>query len=1113
MKKKNLIKKISCMAFMAALVLTLTGTFTSESSYADEDIEDNRPTFRDSTEGELRHATNSSGDVFLGNAFIEVGISKHGSYGTTSTPPASFNSHSTRDYNRRVGLLSAACQSASPSDDFFLPGTPEERYIVAYYYQGGQYNNCVADRMNLSTNAWITPPTATDISDGEKVAAQIVGITGQNLKVTQIVEFGPDDMYFLTTVTYENLGNTTLSNVRYVRSFDPDQDAYTYGNYRTYNRVLSNPSPNSYVDGTDAAMVVAKGGSTRNGFFFVAFDQRARASRGVSFSPNSAYLSGLWYNNTTIPTDPTTVDTDGTVGYTMEDNAIALTFDLGSLAPGESTSFSFYSSLDPDVTNSLKRLKRGFATVVIDMDDGTIAGFDQVGTYEITTDADEVIYVTLGPEDGAVPLMGIDDDGRPYNLAGKEVSILLKGYEDLEHGIIVEDSESQVLQIPEQCTFGGKVNINHGSLNEVDRLYAAIIHLERRQNDDEFTEIATRVVIFNKNKKTQQIPYGFGNLWVEDLGGTAYEYRALIDAEWYSGGNVYSSQYLGEALLTTDVNFDLTYTAIPTDAILRTTIIYDDNGGSGGPGALNINGEQVLPETVDIPSRIGYDFMGYYKTYLGDVQYYNPSGIRQPISVPTDKPWTTATHSASYTLYANWAIHYSTVYLDLNASDASYGEGGASSYYGAYSSSVKIPNPTRPGYTFLFWIADSGNGTVMKKFSSIEFEFGPDTTDVHLKAVWYDDREGRYTFDESVPGGDDGTGYVSNIAQVFRTPVNDDDKGLTEADLLGTEVYIDVYVDPVESTKLATASALIETYIAEETTGVDEAIAYYDITVEKTVDGVTTNLTEIPTPVIVRIPLTGELADKPSYAVYRVHEGNAELVSMSSKNSEYYEVTEDEILIHCKKFSVYAVTTSHVVISGDKDMEPQDGAGNVFGKVVYGLYDPIYKIDIAWGNMIFDFTKEGRWDPYKHVYEYNIYLNEDTAYDGINNKIQLVNHSNSDVSVDMYVIDTTGFDGVSIYVLQTNTGYDASEIAEHQFEDVVVAAVPYDDGDTSHAYGSEGYVRFAAMLNETSTAALVAITDLPGALSYARVGTVGVFIDGLATNLTPLTHVVDPSGS
>ena len=74
----------------------------------------------------------SAGDLFLGGNFIEIGLSQKGSFGTSSNKPAGF--FATAGSNR-LGLSNDVDGFGNGVDsriDFFMPGTPEERWSVGY---------------------------------------------------------------------------------------------------------------------------------------------------------------------------------------------------------------------------------------------------------------------------------------------------------------------------------------------------------------------------------------------------------------------------------------------------------------------------------------------------------------------------------------------------------------------------------------------------------------------------------------------------------------------------------------------------------------------------------------------------------------------------------------------------------------------------------------------------------------------------------------------------------------------------------------------------------------------------------------------------------------------
>lgn len=313
-----------------------------------------------------RHFKDSSGNVFLGGNYIEVGLDKTGSYGTSAAAPSNMRFHATSSYGNKLGLRSDGDgfdQGNNPNTgDFFLPGSPEECYILGYAINGSKVDNRNAARNSSYWSGAKQAPTTEDKSEGNTLKAVTTGITKDNVKLEITTSFNVNDKFFKTQVKVTNLNNATIQDVRYARSFDPDQDVEYKKTYVTYNKVISNPNSSTPMNSDTSAMVVARGQKSFDGFFFIAFDERARASRGVAFSLYSVFKDGLWTDSTSMPTkaenSAMACSESNTNGYTREDNAIALTFKLGTLKKNESASFEYYSSLDPNVESSFKEVKK-----------------------------------------------------------------------------------------------------------------------------------------------------------------------------------------------------------------------------------------------------------------------------------------------------------------------------------------------------------------------------------------------------------------------------------------------------------------------------------------------------------------------------------------------------------------------------------------------------------------------------------------------------------------------------------------------------------------------------------------------------------------------------------
>ena len=309
-----------------------------------------------------RSATSSAGDVFLGGNYIEIGISKSGSFGTSTAAPAEFKSHALSQYSYRLGLISDGdgwdVGEAPTSGDFFLPGSPYEGYIISYTIDGTNYTYSISERTESTwrSNA-ISGPTTSDQSDLEKgiLKAVVTVVTKENVEIEMIHQFGVDDIYYSTIVKFTNLSDKKLTNASFKRDLDPDNDKDFKNTYDTYNKVICNPNPAEEGSSTNYAMVVARGPITFNGFFFVSFDNRAAGMI------NNTIQSGL----PTYATDESlAISTSNSNGYIRNDINIQLITNFGTINSNESDETTFYSSLDPNVINSIANILKAVSASI-----------------------------------------------------------------------------------------------------------------------------------------------------------------------------------------------------------------------------------------------------------------------------------------------------------------------------------------------------------------------------------------------------------------------------------------------------------------------------------------------------------------------------------------------------------------------------------------------------------------------------------------------------------------------------------------------------------------------------------------------------------------------------
>lgn len=284
-----------------------------------------------------------SGDVFLGGEYIELGISRYGSFGTDENKPAGFFGTAVRE---KIGMstdLDGFDTGADWRIDYFMPGTEEERWSVGYTV-GETITTASNAKQTGSTD--ISNNTVSNQSSGNILRAVSTGSLNSQLEITQNIAFNKSDKFFTNTVTLKNISaSDSLDSVRFMRSFDPDNTVDQGGNYDTRNTILFTHEAgdgkavvqaDTSNNDTDPVYVGTGGadGGTRSPIVYYSSDSRARVAFHSNLNPGTVYTEAV-YN--TVQSKGDTVDTDG---------AISIAFDVGTLAPGESETFVYYTSLD-----------------------------------------------------------------------------------------------------------------------------------------------------------------------------------------------------------------------------------------------------------------------------------------------------------------------------------------------------------------------------------------------------------------------------------------------------------------------------------------------------------------------------------------------------------------------------------------------------------------------------------------------------------------------------------------------------------------------------------------------------------------------------------------------
>jgi len=307
-------------------------------------------------------------NVFLKGHYVEVGIAQNGGYGSTIDaypayvakpvdgtggntfydPCDTANACITRTHN--VGFMADPDKdgwlSGSPPyyGDYFLPGQPQEGWGVEV---GG--TECDAYTSALQT-CGATGFSASGMSGGNisytNLGRQVYGVWGgeydlsstDKLAITQTTTIDSGAVYFIVYVTLKNVGTTTLNNIYYMRTLDPDNDVTLSHDYTTRN-VISYKIPNP-----ENKVLVSTWGIHYT---------KAYCGLGTEDCRAKAFI----VTNSLVPSDPIHAlynQTGASARYDSltQDVGVGLAYSLGNLSPGDSTAITYAYILSIDQLDS-----------------------------------------------------------------------------------------------------------------------------------------------------------------------------------------------------------------------------------------------------------------------------------------------------------------------------------------------------------------------------------------------------------------------------------------------------------------------------------------------------------------------------------------------------------------------------------------------------------------------------------------------------------------------------------------------------------------------------------------------------------------------------------------
>jgi len=299
---------------------------------------------------EARAETTPGGYVALKTSLMEVGVNLDGYFGIPGGEiPSGYHPHF--EY---MGLGFVADYrhnnwTGQYGGDYFTPGTPYEGFSVKWDDASGSPVFVNAGGMETDMTRVSLVDASTPGGTQSAVWTGIAGSGSEQLELIQTYSFEPGNLFFTGNVQVINVGTSTLKNVRFARSLDPDNDESWGGSYTTSNEIVYQPTT-----GDNRALVTAAGTSVTDMVLgLAAMDSRASVTADAQWN-----------------TDPD-ICFSNIVQSVTDDTSICLGFELGDLAPGQSTSLNFaYVLSAADLANALGTL--GAVTIV--EPSGTVSG-------------------------------------------------------------------------------------------------------------------------------------------------------------------------------------------------------------------------------------------------------------------------------------------------------------------------------------------------------------------------------------------------------------------------------------------------------------------------------------------------------------------------------------------------------------------------------------------------------------------------------------------------------------------------------------------------------------------------------------------------------------------
>ncbi len=231
----------------------------------------------------------SSRNAFLQGQYAEVGVRRNGAFGSNQVPPTGFHHNVGNCLGFRVDRSFDGWDQTSTDDgDFFCPGSPYEGWSIKVTDSGTAFNECdtnqgsgflgTFDNLTTADGAqsvrWTSDTNYTSSSRGTSGSAGV--------QVVQVSSVPDNSQVLHVDITLTNTTASSLSNIYYARSFDPDN--YTASGVYTSTNTVIGQGTSSEVKSTwtNGSLIMMKSTDSRS--------RAARRDSGFGCSEDPKYI-------------------------------------------------------------------------------------------------------------------------------------------------------------------------------------------------------------------------------------------------------------------------------------------------------------------------------------------------------------------------------------------------------------------------------------------------------------------------------------------------------------------------------------------------------------------------------------------------------------------------------------------------------------------------------------------------------------------------------------------------------------------------------------------------------------------------------------------------------